>query len=267
MRKFNTWGLVFSARLKMKQSSDFAFTRAYANSAIIVVVIAAAVMIVAMHAAPAKAAEQYPSGPEYRGVIQIDSYVIFPENRSGNAVYLEDKMIYSREGETILDVLPLPVEGRFIYLARDANEDMTLRVFTTSYDGKIQVKKVAEGVFHAKMDLDGVPYKKMYRLIDNKILDLLPTSKTADGPVAGASGVVFFHVASASDSEDEEGKLKQVFGLRVHLTQGEAVRLRSLDFVVKNALPRLKIEWVDAETVAYTLDNGKREVLTLSQFQ
>ena len=205
--------------------------------------------------------------PEHRGMIQVDPYVLFPENRAGNAVYLNNEMLLSLPGRTIIDVLPLPVEGRFAYVASNEAGEMELGVQKRDQDGAVRIDKISKDVFHAVMVLDGVVYKKMFRLIENKILDLLPSSKTPDGAVAGPGGVVFFHVASTTMEDRSDGTQKQVFGLKVHVTQGEEERLKSLSYLVQNGLPKLEFSWVDETTIRYKLSDGKQEEVSLSQFQ
>ena len=62
----------------------------------------------------------------HRGVVDFAPYQIFPENRPDNAVYFENRLIFTVPNETILQLLPLPKEGRFAYAAAAA--DGTTRV-------------------------------------------------------------------------------------------------------------------------------------------
>lgn len=224
--------------------------------------------LAALLAAPAGAgaAEQYPSGPNYRGIINFGPYALFPENRLGNSVYLDNVRVFSLPDQAIIDVLPLPVEGRFVYLARDAAGLLDIGVRTLEVDGAVDIEPVTEGVYHVTMVLDGVVYKKMYRIIESNLLDLLPASKTADGAVPGPGGVAFYHVATA-EREEENGSERMVFGLRLHLSAGEEERVRDLDYLVYNTRARLDLAWLDENTVVYTLADGRSERISVSQFQ
>lgn len=221
---------------------------------------------VLLAAPPARAAEQFQSGPNYRGIINFDPYAVFPENRVGNAVYLNNVLLLTLDKETITDVLPLTGDGRFVYLAKDAEGKSHLGVHVLPTDGDPRITPVAEDFYHVVLFLGGVVYKKMYRVIDGNLLDLLPSSKTADGAVAGPGGVLFYHVATA-DKEQVDGQEKNVFGLALHLALFNDERLRNLNYLIKNSLPRLELKWEDDSRISYRLADGRTEVLSVSQFQ
>jgi hypothetical protein len=215
---------------------------------------------------PVLAADQFPSGPNNRGIITFEPYSVFPENRPGNAVYLNNVQLFSLDNQVIIDVLPLPLEGRFAYLATDSQDKTALGVHLKDSDGPPRITRVADGFYHVVMVLDGVVYKKVYRLIDNKILDLLSASKTADGAIAGPIGVLFYHVATA-DKEQVDGTERPVFGLQLHLALFSEERLRHLSYLVRNTLPTLDLKWVDENRVSYRLADGRTDELSVSQFQ
>ena len=108
--------------------------------------------------------------------------------------------------------------------------------------------------------MDGVVYNKIYRVIDNKLLDLLPISKTADGVTLGPAGVAFFHVAASG--LDGNG-----FGMRIHVAMFNEDKRRSLDLTIKNTLPRVNMKWVREDVLAYTLEDGTSTEVKLSEFK
>ena len=225
-----------------------------------------ACILCAFAAGMAGAAEQFPSSPNHRGLAPYDPYVVFPENRPGNGIYLDNQLVFETPDLTIVDVLPLPVQGRFAYYALNAQGGGTLGVSGKGSDAKPHITEIAPGFFHATMVLDGVVYKKMYRIIDQNILDLLPSSKTPDGAVAGPVGVVFYHVATTERIE-ENGQPKSVFGLRLHLALYEDERTRHLNYVITNALPSVKLTWLDESRIEVGMSEGRSEVLSVAQFQ
>lgn len=236
------------------------------RAALALAALLAAVWLAAVPA-DARAAEQYPSSPNHRGVAPFDPYLVFPENRPGNGVYLDNRLVFSDPGLTIVDVLPLPVQGRFVYYALEAGGQERLGVSVKPNDAQPRITAVAPGFYHAVMVLDGVVYKKMYRIIEQNILDLLPNSKTADGAVAGPTGVAFYHVATVIREEQEDGGGGQSFGLRLHLALYDDERPRHLNYLVTNALPRVKIGWLDDTRLEIGLADGRTEVLSVAQFQ
>ena len=213
-----------------------------------------------------QAAEQFPSSPDHRGIASFAPYSLFPENRPGNGVYLNDNLVLTEPEVTLLDILPLPATGRFVYLGRDAQAQSSLGVYTTTADRKARIKEITPGYFHVVMVLNGVVYKKIYRILEDKLQDLLPVSKTADGAVAGEAGVLFFHVASAV-REDENGAEKSAFGLRLHLALYDEERTRHLDYLIVNGLPKLDMVWLDDTRIEMGLSDGRKQVLSVSQFQ
>ncbi len=213
------------------------------------------------------ASPEFSSDSEHRGVVSIDAFQIFPENRPGNAVYLKNRLVVSLPEQTIVTIKPLPAEGRFVYLSRNVFGNTELGVHLPPTDPAPRVKKIAEGVYYAVMLMEGIAFKKVFRIVqENTIEDVLPTSKTADGITAGGRGLLFYHVASASTTE-EDGRTVYQFALRLHLLMYEEERLRNLDYPIINTLPRLKLAWKDDSSVQYQLADGRVEVLSLAQFQ
>jgi hypothetical protein len=226
----------------------------------------AMLLLIACMGWAAAAAEQFPSGPNHRGVAPFEPYLVFPENRPGNGVYLDNRLVFESRDQIVVDVLALPAEGRFAYYALDAQGTGALGVSLKPNDAKPRIDEVTPGFYQVVLVMDGVVYKKLYRIIEHNILDLLPSSKTADGPTAGPVGVLFYHVATAI-RETEDGQTKRGFGLKLHLALFDDDRTRHLDYLITNALPELKITWLDESRVEVGLADGRTQILSLSQFQ
>ncbi len=161
----------------------------------------------------AQAAQEFPGDPEHRGMVTIGDYQIFPENRPSNAVYQDNKLVFGVPGETLVQIIPLPLAGRFIYLTRDADGIARLGARLAKSEPEPRITAIGEAFYHAVMVMDGVVYKKLYRIQnDLSVVDLLTSSKTADGMTLGPGGVLFYHVASAQRTDDGN----TVFGLRQH---------------------------------------------------
>lgn len=223
-------------------------------------------VLLAVASAQAVGAEQFSAGPKNRGITQIGPYQVFPENRPNNGVYLENKLVFTAPGYTILDVTPLGPPGRVIYFALDEAGNAILDAHVSRGDQKIKITEVSTGFYHVILQINGVVYKKLYRIIDEKILDLLRGSKTVDGVVTGPAGVLFYHVASRIVEQDN-GKNKATFALRVHLARFDDERTRHLNYSIMNPIPSLKPVWVDATMIKVMLAQGKSETLSISQFQ
>ena len=216
----------------------------------------------ALAAAPARG-QPMPTGPSHRGVVTQGAYQVFPENRPGNAVYGDGILLFSQPGLTVLDVMELPAKGRFVYVARDADQKRTLAVRTAGGDPAPRVTEVSKGYYFVVAVLDGVAYKKFYRLTGNQLLDLLPSSKTADGLAVGEPGILFFHISAIERSEGETPK----YAIRVHLAAFGEERVRHLTYPLSNAQPSITLKWLDPSRFQYTLADGRSETLSTAQLQ
>ncbi|MCZ6748204.1 MAG: hypothetical protein O7D96_02845 [SAR324 cluster bacterium] len=214
------------------------------------------------------AVQELDAGPDHRGIVTFEPFRIFPENRAGNAVYFRNRLIFSLPGQTILHILALPKEGRFAYLVQDAQGKNRVGLYLQPQDKEMRLTPVGDTFAHAVMALDGIIFKKLYRVSEELTLsDQLPSSKTADGAAAGERGVAFYHVATVSERAGPGGAPQKEFGMRLHVSLYDDARVLHLSFPVQNALPELTLRWQDPEHLVYTLADGREEVLSLSQFQ
>lgn len=221
----------------------------------------------ALAASGAAAGPALPTDGEHKGIVAAGPYQIFPENRPGNGIYLNKQLLVSSPGNTIIQILPMPREGRFVYLTRNEAGRSVVAVRLAASDPPPRLRRLADGLYYAVMVIEEVVYKKVYRVVqDGTIVDVLPRSKTADGITPGKSGLLFYHVAGAETIE-QDGKTIYQFALRLHLLMYQEERLRNLDYPVINTLPRLKLAWKNDASVEYTLADGRVEVLSTAQFQ
>lgn len=216
-------------------------------------------------AGSAIAAEQFPSSPTHRGIAKFAPYEVFPENRPGNAVYLDNTLVFTQPDLSIVSVVPLPVDGRFVYYALDSQGQGQVGVFTQTGDSKPRIQQVTPAFYHVVVVLGGVVYKKLYRVVDNNLQDLLRESKTVAGPVAGPGGVVFYHVATAINTT-VDGQSQHGFGLKLHLAPYGNERVRSLTYLITNDKPSLALKWQDDTHIQVGLTDGRTQVIALSQF-
>ncbi|MDH4121749.1 MAG: hypothetical protein OEV94_08615 [Deltaproteobacteria bacterium] len=217
-------------------------------------------------ASPLWSAEEYPADPQHRGIVAMETYQVFPENRPGNGVYLGNQLLLALPGKTIVAVTALPVEGRFVYLARNDQDKWEVGAHMAPGDSAPVITIVAPGYYTLTATMDGVVVKKVYRRVNTPALvDLLPYAKTADGVTAGAEGVVFFHVG-----KDEPGAptgTDQRFPLKLHLSLFNEGRVRHLPSPVYNGLPTAPIAWKDEKTFTLKRSNGQVLTVNTSQFR
>lgn len=229
---------------------------------------AAAALAVLFSAAAAWALQEHPSNPTHRGIVDVDTYQVFPENRPGNGVYFQGRLLVSLSGETIRHVAPLPKAGRFAYLATDAEGKGRVGVFVQAQDKLNRVNAVGNGFYHATVTLEGVVYKKLYRIVEGRaVADLLTSSKTADGPTPGERGLAFYHISAAIEPDPAAGITEKQFSMQIHLMLYDEDQVRHYEFPVLARLPQMTLSWADPEHVTYKLDDGRSEILSISQFQ
>lgn len=214
------------------------------------------------------AVQEYASNPTHRGIVEVSGYQVFPENRPGNGVYYQGRLLVSMPPETIRHVLPLPKAGRFAYLATDAEGNGRVGLFLQPQDKQLRINALGNGFFHATLTLDGVVYKKLYRAMEGRTLaDLLASSKTADGPTPGERGIAFYHVSAAIEPDPNAGIAVKQFGMQIHIAMYDEDQVRHYEFPVYNTLPQLALTWTDPEHITYRLEDGRSEILSVSQFQ
>ena len=223
----------------------------------------------ALLAAPlaAHAAPELGTDAQHQGLIAFGDFQIFPQNRRGNGVYLNNRLVFNLPEETLVYIQPLPQPGRMVYLARNNQEELRLGVVLGAGDPEPRVNRLGTRYYHVVLVIDGVVYKKMYHVTnDSTVVDLLPVSKTADGPILGPGGLLFYHVAAANN-EEQDGKTVSTFDMRLHLVPPDGEQVRHLGYPIINALPRLDMEWIDANRISYRLSDGREGTLSVSQFQ
>jgi len=226
-------------------------------------------IVLALLALPlgALGAEQHPADQDHRGIVFFEPYQVFPEKRPGNGIYLRNRLLFTLPGHTLVYLLPLALEGRFVYLATDPGGRSVLGVFLLPTDRPPRVTRIAEDFYYAVIVVEEIVVKKMFRVMSNhSIADLLPQSKTADGVTPGVPGVAFYHVSTV-ERTIQNGRSVNRFGLRLHLALFSEERLRTLDYPVFNTLPSLTMTWADETTLQFALADGRVEAVSISQFQ
>lgn len=218
----------------------------------------------------AGAAESVQTGASHRGVVPSGPYQIFPENRFSNAVYLDGILLFSLPGQTILSAAQIAPGGRLIYLARGPDGKRAIGVHTKDNEAPPRLSEPAKGYQYVIAGFDGQGFKKLFRVTDTAITDLMPASRTADGLTPGAKGILFFHVASSPGSPAPTvGELPppNTFGIRLHWLNLATGAVKHLGRPIYNQLPGLKLSWIDDDKFEYTLNDGHSETLTVADFK
>ena len=214
----------------------------------------------------AQAMEQFAAGPKHRGIKTIGLFQVFPENRQDNAVYFRNRLVLTLAGKTIVDVAPISRTGRFVYIARDGEAISTFHANLDPKDRLVRITEITEGIFHLRMMIGGVAYKKLYRMSGGSILDALPTFKTAEGPAASPEGVVFYHVASIAKNE-EDAEAAPIFTLRLHFLPAGGDTVRHLPGPIFSTGTSGRLRWLSKTRIRFSFGQGKRAVFNTAQFK
>jgi len=193
------------------------------------------------------------------GILSIDDHFqIFPENQPGNTIYLNKKRLVSRDDLTLVDIVEGP-DG-YIYHGLDETGHSVLG-YTGNRDAKfIQLK----GGFY-QLITDSNNKKKIYWINGNrKIEDLLPKRNTGTGLVFNdVDKAAFYHIAKGETIETDEGKERYQYTFRLHVVDTKTRQLRHLPIIVKDFSLKLRLEWMDENTLKYTLSNGQIETVAI----
>ena len=213
------------------------------------------------------AAQPLSTGPLHKGIVSAGPFQIVPENRPGNGVYLDGALLLALPGETILSVVQIGPGGRFYYVARGADGKRVVGVNVLPGDAQPRVSEPAPGYRYIVSGFEGQGYKKFLRVTDAAVTDLLPMSRTADGLTKGPQGILFFHVGSNAASMPGETAPAGQYGIRLHWLNPAAATVKHLGRPIYNAMPTIKLQWLDDGRIQYTLSDGKSETLTTGDFK
>lgn len=210
--------------------------------------------------------EQFAAGPNNTGIKTIGVFQLFPENRVDNAVYFRSRLVLTVPGMTIVDLAPISRTGRFVYTASDGSAGSTLKANLEKNDKLIRITEITEGIFHMRVMIGEVAYKKLYRVSGGSILDALPNSKTAEGPAASPEGVVFYHVAAITRNETDI-EAPPIFTLRLHFLPagGETVRHLAQPILSTGVTGRLR--WLSKSRIRFSFGDEKQAVFNTAQFK
>lgn len=189
---------------------------------------------------------------ELQGVLKIsEEFQIFPAGKFGNTIYRNNKRLVSKKDLILQDIVEAP-EGNVYYGKDEAGQ----AVF--EYIGNKQTKFIhLEGGFYQLISSQGI--NKIFRLAPNhKIQDLLPRYKTASGLVFNqVDKAAFSHIAKGEEIETDEGKLLYQYTFKIHIAKINTAKIIHLPEAINDFDPRLKLKWLDNDTLQYTLSSGE----------
>ena len=192
------------------------------------------------------------------GVQEIaPEYQVFPKGRLGNTIYKNRKKLISRVDLNLKGILEAP-EGHVYYGINESDEAVLGFIGGES----IQFTEL-EGKFYELINQSG--QHRLYRVSpDKKIQDLLPRSNTASGLVFNDENkAAFFHITKGELVEMEDGKQRYQYTFRIHIVKNDEVKVVHLPDAVADFRAKLKMSWVDKDTLQYILSNDQMETIVI----
>lgn len=187
------------------------------------------------------------------GVVEIKpGFQIFPVGKLGNTLYMQGKKLVSQENIVLYDVVEGP-EG-YVYCGIDENETAIL-----GFVGPDTVEFTQlEGGYYQLVTADRK--RKLYRVINkNEIQNLLPRSNTANGLVYNnIDKAAFFHISKGETIEMDDGTERYQYTFKIHIVKDDDPRIVNLPDTITDFRSRLKLDWVDQNTIQSTLSNNEK---------
>ncbi|MBT7892083.1 MAG: hypothetical protein HN580_23910 [Deltaproteobacteria bacterium] len=195
------------------------------------------------------------SESQANGIVKLnDRFQIFPDSKLGNTIYLNNKKLVSRGDLTLIDIVAAP-EG-YVYHGLDENGNSVLG-YTGDQDAKFI--QLPGGLY--QLILSSIRKKKIYWINGKRqIEDLLPRRNTGTGLVYNnVDKAAFYHIAKGETIETEDGKERYQYTFRLHVVNTQTYKVMHLPISIKDFSLKLRLEWMDEDTIKYTLSNGQIE--------
>lgn len=193
------------------------------------------------------------------GIVAInEKFKIFPIDKAGNSVYLEDKKLFSDKGLILKTIREVP--SGYVYLGVTEAGDPQLGFIG---EDSSKFRDLGNGFYFLKTS----KWKsKILRISSkNEITDLLPRSNTASGLVYnGKDKAVFSHIAKGETIETEDGKQRYQYTLKLHVVNLKTDQISHLKELIDNFSPNLRLKWVDDNHVQYKLSDNQTKIIRVN---
>ena len=218
--------------------------------------ISLAMIFFCLHVIPLFGYEQYSLDEKHRGILSLGKFQIFPENRIGNALYLEHQQLISFPDRVIFIAREVQGTDLVAYLYRNNSNEVLLDIYDPS--DSIIFKQIDPELY--EIWIPQLRARRLFRIYQNDIVPLLPKAKTATGLTPSSSHAAFYHISASEKvlSEENEGPSNQrIYTFRIHIVNRQKAGYRTIPrFRIRNTAPSLKMEWLNQTTLQYQLSNG-----------
>jgi len=188
------------------------------------------------------------------GVQRISNKIqIFPENKASNTAYKNKKKVVSVPSLTLIGISE--ASDGYIYMGKNESDQKVL-----GFSGNPEVEFIPlNGGFYQLIIRKKLT--EIYWINQNgEIENLLPRSKTANGLVFNnVDKSAFYNISKGETVETEEGRERFQYTFKIHIANTKTFEIKHLKKTVSDFRSRLRLQWVDENTLQYKLSNGNVE--------
>ena len=213
-----------------------------------------------------KAIETFSRDSQHRGIIDVAPYQIYPENRLGNGIYLNKKLLDSHPQRVILNITKIKNTESYVYLFRSQNDVLGLDIVKSEADGDARFWKVDTEFYQYTNNTFGI--QRVFRIFNDKVIPLLSNLRTGAGVKTSKDHAIFYHITGSKDvkiiNSSGQELNQRAYTFRLHLVHRNREKIRSLKNIeIQDFSYNLKLEWVNEYSVSYNLSSGKKEIIDL----
>ena len=217
----------------------------------------------------AETVEIFSRDSNHRGVIEFAPYQIYPENRVGNGIYLEKKLLDSHPQRIILNIVNIKDTDNHVYIYRGFNGALGLDIVKNNTGEDVRFWQVDPEFYQYSNRTSGT--RRVFRIFEEKIIPLLPNLRTGTGVAASQTHAVFYHISNSKNvtsiNQNGQETSSRVYTFRLHVINRDLEDAVSLyDLPIRDVNYLLKLVWENEHSVSYKLSNGKKHIIDLRKY-
>ncbi|MBF0277901.1 MAG: hypothetical protein HQM13_08925 [SAR324 cluster bacterium] len=214
------------------------------------------------------AVDTFPLDQDHRGLINLlennntgsqyckycsGTYQIFPENRMGNGLYFQKKLLVTFPNRVILDLYEIPDAESLVYLYEEDDQNLAIGLHDFSGEDRSKIKRVDDEFYEVWAFSIGI--RSIFRIYQNRLERVASHLRTVTGVTPSRSHVAYYHIAK-SEIIEEDGKEVRIYEFSIHILKRSAALPRRLNVKVQDKRSILKLSWVNENTLRYQLSDG-----------
>jgi len=215
------------------------------------------------------AVQNYSRDSSHRGIVEISPYQIYPENRVGNGIYLNKKLLDSHPNRMIINIVSIKNTKSSIYLYKNQNGVLGLGIVKNKADGEARFWKVDDEFYQYSNPTTGI--QRVFRIFGKKIKPLLSNVRTGSGVTTSPTHAVFYHIIDSREititNASGEDVIQRNYTFRLHVVNRKLENIGSiLNLIIKDTSYNLKLSWENESSISYKLSNGRKQKIDLREY-